>query len=249
MEIELGEIARPPAPAPTLPARVIPAGGGGWIADRIADGDRLRGSSRGEMTTIADTQAFAADLREVAARAERLMVACGSDRRAAVEAFGIDLPAYAAVAAFGEFQRERMPVAAGIGSASYGMSLSDEASVSDAVEAGRVRCLDIAIVAQAFMQQMGIECVLVGGSTRRPGSGAIDGHAFLILNQTGHRLVWDPTNPIPTASGGHRPALYDMPAAAADRLLSGAKVLEACPLVYHRDYRVEFGATDNGDFI
>ena len=248
MEIELEAVAAPAAPrrAATIG---LPAGGGGWIAPRIGDGDRLRGSGTGEMTTLVDTAALAGELRDVGIRADQIALSAVGEKRTRIEGLGIGIHTYANLAAFGQFQLARMPLAAAIGSLEYSLSLAQESSVTAAMARGEVRCLDIAIVAQAFLQQRGIPSTLVGGSIRWPGDNLIDGHAYLLLEHGGRHLVWDATNPIRTASGGHRPALYEMAADVALRLLRGDDVLAPCSLIYSADRRVEFGATVNGDFV
>lgn len=165
--------------------------------DRILIGGSFYGKL--DLAVIADTDNFAKLFQTAAKNAQIFTNNDGMQKWLRGLAPDFNAETFAHLCAFDNVLRKMYPeLSAHPDKRNFFYDGSDK-TLSEAVNAGVCQCAEIAVLAQAYLQQQGIESKYFGGELLCSINDEFgEPHSFITLKTSGQDYIYDPANPLPS---------------------------------------------------
>lgn len=165
--------------------------------DRILIGGSFYGKL--DLAVIADTDNFAKLFQTAAKNAQIFTNNDGMQKWLRGLAPDFNAETFAHLCAFDNVLRKMYPeLSAHPDKRNFFYDGSDK-TLSEAVNAGVCQCAEIAVLAQAYLQQQGIESKYFGGELLHSANDEFgEPHSFITLKTSGQDYIYDPANPLPS---------------------------------------------------
>ena len=165
--------------------------------DRVLIGGSFFGKL--DLAVIADTDNFAKLFQTAAKNAQIFTNNDGMQKWLNSLAPDFNIKTFAHLCAFDNVLRKMYPELSAHPDKRKIFYDGSEKTLSEAVTAGVCQCAEIAILAQAYLQQQGIESKYFGGELLRSANDEFgEPHSFISLKTSGQDYIYDPANPLPS---------------------------------------------------